>query len=683
MKKLYVSILISVALAGNIKSFASIALQDTTAYSVQLKDVEVLAENVKRVDDHLLILPTKQQLKFANSGYDVLSNLMLPGMSVDAKNGAVTIMGAKATLYINGNPCDQQDVRMLRPKDINRIEYFDAPSGRYTKDIYAINFVVKQYDYGGYVQVDGTQKIGFTRSSYNAAATLNKGKNSYSFFAGAGYSDISSSDDYTRETYNLADKQVQRESYSNKRYESDNQYAQMRMQRRTKKFNLLGTLSLSRSSTPSSTENGTIRSEDNITSYGAETNRKSESPRLNLLGRINLSDNKILDFGLTGAYTKNEYNRHYYEDSYGLFTSQNENVWAFRGNIGYTQTRKKDAFSVQLYQNHDIFNTHYFNENESYRHLSVSETIGKADYNVRLNERVQLQSYIGLNWYRYKIRGNDRFSTLNPLANFRLNYRIKGGMLQWTISGASKRLSVSALNGTYVDVNPYLAVKGNPNLKKSYEIYSYLYCTKLAGKFNILGIAQVLYGKNPVVSDYFVEGGKVIRSYLNNGTNNYLSAICSATYSHSNNLTMNTTLTFSSTNINSREHHSERDFTGKAYLQWRVGNFMFTPSVSFTTTLLDRSSMMKGRNPINYQLGAVYSCDNLYMSLSIVSPFVKRTIKGLLDTTAYSKYMESYNRVSSNYCSLTVSYTFEFGRKIQKIEKGAEEQHNSSLMPIN
>ncbi len=151
MKKLYVSILISVALAGNIKSFASIALQDTTAYSVQLKDVEVLAENVKRVDDHLLILPTKQQLKFANSGYDVLSNLMLPGMSVDAKNGTVTIMGAKATLYINGNPCDQQDVRMLRPKDIKRIEYFDAPSGRYTKDIYAINFVVKQYDYGGNV----------------------------------------------------------------------------------------------------------------------------------------------------------------------------------------------------------------------------------------------------------------------------------------------------------------------------------------------------------------------------------------------------------------------------------------------------------------------------------------------------------------------------------------------------
>ncbi len=76
----------------------------------------------------------------------------------------------------------------------------------------------------------------------------------------------------------------------------------------------------------------------------------------------------------------------------------------------------------------------------------------------------------------------------------------------------------------------------------------------------------------------------------------------------------------------------------------------------------------------------------LYVSI-LISVALAGNIKSFAsiasqDTTAYSKYMESYNRVSSNYCSLTVSYTFEFGRKIQKIEKGAEEQHNSSLMPI-
>ena len=36
-----------------------------------------------RKDDHILAIPTKEQRNHAVTGYDLLSNLMVPGVSVD------------------------------------------------------------------------------------------------------------------------------------------------------------------------------------------------------------------------------------------------------------------------------------------------------------------------------------------------------------------------------------------------------------------------------------------------------------------------------------------------------------------------------------------------------------------------------------------------------------------------
>ena len=137
---------------------------DTTKTLIQAKELDevvVKASYLTRESDHILAIPTKEQRKHAVTGYDLLNNLMIPGVSVERSTGSVTTPAGAATLYIDGREVDFREVQSLRPKDIARVEYFDVPTGKYAKDAYAINIVMKPLNNGGYTQLDAFQGVGY------------------------------------------------------------------------------------------------------------------------------------------------------------------------------------------------------------------------------------------------------------------------------------------------------------------------------------------------------------------------------------------------------------------------------------------------------------------------------------------------------------------------------------------
>lgn len=180
--------------------FAQNTGKDSIVSTKALDDVVVLASNISRVGDHLVIYPNSQQRKHAINGFGVLENLNIPGLFIDAKSNQVDVMGLQATLYLNGQECDIREIQMLRPRDIEKIEYHDAPSGKYAKDKLVVNFITKQYRYGGYVQADGLQTIGYDHGDYNVATNYVKGNNSYTVFAGANYSHVDGTETWNNET---------------------------------------------------------------------------------------------------------------------------------------------------------------------------------------------------------------------------------------------------------------------------------------------------------------------------------------------------------------------------------------------------------------------------------------------------------------------------------------------------
>lgn len=208
--------------------FAQNTGKDSIVSTKALDDVVVSASNISRVGDHLVIYPNSQQRKHALNGFGVLENLNIPGLIIDAKSNQVDVMGLQATLYLNGQECDIREIQMLRPRDIEKIEYHDAPSGKYAKDKLVVNFITKQYRYGGYVQADGLQTMGYDHGDYNVATNYVKGNNSYTVFAGANYSHVDGTETWNNENYQFPQSLFDRESYSKNSYRNHQEYMQFR-----------------------------------------------------------------------------------------------------------------------------------------------------------------------------------------------------------------------------------------------------------------------------------------------------------------------------------------------------------------------------------------------------------------------------------------------------------------------
>ena len=196
--------------------------------SVMLGEVEVKGSSFIRQKDHVLIIPDKQQMKHATTGYDLLYNLMIPGIDVDRRNGSVTSLGRNVTLYIDGRKVDYREVQSLRPRDIEKVEYYDVPTGKYAGDAASVNYITKQWETGGYISLDADQTIGYLKGDYNAAAKIAHGSTSYSLFVGHTMHEYNENDNQNEEQFNFPNQSfVRMETISKDEHKNNRQYAQL------------------------------------------------------------------------------------------------------------------------------------------------------------------------------------------------------------------------------------------------------------------------------------------------------------------------------------------------------------------------------------------------------------------------------------------------------------------------
>ncbi|TFH94513.1 carboxypeptidase-like regulatory domain-containing protein, partial [Porphyromonas levii] len=285
--------------------------------SHELSEVFVEAPSYIRKSDRVLVIPKQNQIAHASTGYDLLYNLMIPGISVDQRKGSVSSFGRSVTLYINGRKADSREIKNIRSKDILNVQYHDVPTGKYSGDFASINIVTKDYDQGGYVAIDGKQTIGFKRGDYNLAAKKSAGNWDFTFFAGYQMEDHSGISEAREETFHFQERNITRRSQTlDSHFKQDQQYYQFFISHIRDKRTLLGRISLFANATPI---NHQIR--ENIyanTSIKKQiedlnSNQKSLMPELYLYGSFNITEKQTLDLSFRGNYARNNYERDYTE----------------------------------------------------------------------------------------------------------------------------------------------------------------------------------------------------------------------------------------------------------------------------------------------------------------------------------------------------------------------------------
>lgn len=150
--------LVPVARIGNVRMQAN---------SYLLKGVTVEAARVVEKVDRQIIFPTKEQVKTASNGYDLLDNLSLPTIIVNrAERKVLSLKGGDVQIRINDVKASMQDVLALKPDEVTKVEFINVPGLKYGDSNLdaVINYQVRRR-YAGYV--GGVSTMQGTKAGFN------------------------------------------------------------------------------------------------------------------------------------------------------------------------------------------------------------------------------------------------------------------------------------------------------------------------------------------------------------------------------------------------------------------------------------------------------------------------------------------------------------------------------------
>ena len=664
---------------------------DTTKTSIQAKELDevvVKASYLTREDDHILAIPTKEQRKHAVTGYDLLNNLMIPGVSVERSTGSVTTPSGAATLYIDGRKVDFREVQSLRPKDIARVEFFDVPTGKYAKDAYAINIVMKPLNNGGYTQLDASQGAGYLNGDYNLVSKFVTGTKSLNIWAGYSLENPKSSMN-ENEVFNFPDYQLNRQQfYNNAGNRHTEEYVQASISNRGKKYIWMFRCGMAWNDIRNNVNNGmtdywqTKASVKDGSILNINSRNKSYRPSVYFYGLHTFSDTKSLDYVFDGYYSRNDYNRFYNEDDESFHSLVKEDYYYVKANANYSMAfshRNKLAFS--LFEFMRISDSEYTGTSTYNQNLHSSETILFADYSQRLG-RFFFDINPGLSFLTYRLKGMESINHLTPRLQTRAAYKIdKVQQLQFTFALGNTYPRINTINNVEQQIDPIIILKGNPDMDNSILLNPRLSHTLNLNKFALQTGVSYFYQNHSIISDYYIRDGHLISTFRDDCIYHRPSADISMTYKPSGSLNMKLSSQWIEHLVREgTEHRNLSSISGSAMVNYYIQDFSF--SVSLATPSQDLiDSQIRRKTFWQYQLSAMWKHGNWAIEANANNLFMmKNNIVDELSAPYYSFKQINQSRSYNQYATLKIVYSFDYGKKTPQTPDYEHKNSESAIL---
>jgi len=140
--------------------------KDTIAVQ-ELKEIVIEAPKVIHKADMDVYHPSRSAVDNAKNGVQLLSNLMIPSLSVSDALGTITSAGQTLQVRINGREASVDQVKNLLPTTIKRVEWIENPGLRYNGANTVLNFIVANPTVGGSMMLYATQALNQACGQYN------------------------------------------------------------------------------------------------------------------------------------------------------------------------------------------------------------------------------------------------------------------------------------------------------------------------------------------------------------------------------------------------------------------------------------------------------------------------------------------------------------------------------------
>lgn len=654
--------------------------------NVMLEGVTVTGASVIQKKDHLLIIPDKQQVKHAYTGYDLLYNLMIPGVVVNRKEGAVTTSRGSATLYINGVKADFHEIQNLRPKDIERVEYFDMPTGDYLGDIASVNYITKVYKTGGSISIDGEQTIGYLGGKYNIGSQVAHNNTNYTFFGGYNMREYDGIETSSTENFKFPNYTVSRDknnSYAN--FNNNQQYAQFKVSNSTGKRNMYGLVSFVRDETPHNDKGENLLysgSQEKLIQSVENSSQESFKPSASFYGDFRLTNKQRLRLILNGSYTNNTYNRTYKEEKAISQTDVNEDLYSFSAvGIYNIKFNHNNSLEWNIQHHHNITSSTYSGDYNSWQHLWKGESLSFLSYTQDIG-KLSFTISPGVSLLQYQLHEDNAqyFWTFRTHSWLTYNINSKNQLFAGLAIG-NYSPSINTINSVDQTVDFLTIKRGNPYLDNT-KIYEYFltYNTQLNPVNLQFNLTYTTLSDN-LTNDYYIENDKLISSYRSNSSFHTIKSELLSSYRISDNLQTQATLRYEHMNVPNHANWKENNFFASLDVNYFIRSFAINAYAKTTERKLDQTSLVYMKTPASYGLSVRYSGKSWMAEVGTENPFTKHQhYREYADYGVYQYNQVHTSRIYQQTGYIKLAYTFDFGKKISKEERSVDTSINSGIL---
>ena len=643
---------------------------------VNLGEVEVKADNSYLTDKKAVFLPSKRDRRISSSGIDLIFNMAIPTLEVSPLNETVTtVSGDEVSMYIDYAKASQIAVENLNTNDVLRVEVYDNPSDpRFKGDRHVVNFVLVKYEYGGYTRVEGNQRFILNQGRYGVYSRMAYKDMIYE----AGIHDTykNNSHGYTNHysIYNFQDKSVDYNSIVDRSKNKNNLLSGVfKAAYRTKRIMVDNTVSITSDRIPGNiTEMTENFSSDNYKSGKSMSETRLTSTGINFNGSYFFDLKSSWSLMITPMVSYSKFNRYYeYSSSrnsvindnedhawnafvpvnftkqfgaqslmFGLSGESNGNNMTYGGDIPAIEKYRLSSGGVRLEPSFS-FGSFYMRPGMSLYYQN--ESIGGYS-----NNRFMLQYYIPMK-YTFNNKMNVEFST-----QF---YNMSPGA-----SNMAPNLQLQ---------NQIMALQGNPDLRtQQFYANDISFFWRISRCFSIAPYVQYTH----TLRDYNVEyepmeiNGRdfMIRRIINEGVSNNWSFRLPVSFNTPNRkLTVKATPQLYLINLNGIMGIEKNYLRLNAQFTYSFSKFYVTGS--YVTRNYNFSRFGHTYNKGYCTIGGGWSNGSLRVRATAICPFQNYKY-GYTDivTSNYTSHADIYSPNYHSTISLTVSYTFSYGKKINR-----------------
>lgn len=669
-----------------------------TEASKMLDEVNITGNAVVKKIDRQIVYPSEKQLQQSASGYDLLSNLMLPGLKIDPIQKTISTIGnGYVETRINDIKATNSQITSLNPSEVLRVEYIDNPGIRYgdTSVEAVINYIVKRKTSGISGGLEGMNAAVTGFGNDYVYMNVNSGKSEFgvSYFVSYrdyddrysdGYDKFNLPDETVHErtltsvnipfgyvqqsleaTYNLTepDKYVFNVMFSDSKYDTDNQDDSQRIIEMGKK---------------------------DLT-YFKHGEDNSNTPSLDIYYSYNLSKKQKFTANLVGTYIGTDYLYDYKEyevenepvSHYSYFSKGRK--YSLIGEAIYSKEWEKAVLSAGLKGNIAYTKNIYSGDNNQILRMHDNSFYGYA----QLQGKFQKLSYMigaGISQQAFSEKDNSySFVTFRP--SLTLSYPVfKNAQLRYTFSVSPYTPSLSQLSDVIQQKNDMEYNRGNRELKPYRSYNNRLTFSWDTSRLNAQLTGKYTYWDKPIMRTIFP---------VVNENEHYLIEYAYANADSHYNIGIQLNLSYKlipdyltvSGNGGVNRYRSEGEGFSNEYTSWTgglalSGNYK---KISLTAGANTRPKSRYGYY-INYDekysyIQLNYNNRSFHIGAACLYPFTPSGWTGGSQVTG-NPYVEKKNWThiadNGNMFCFYFSYKFNYGRKHQAGQKTLNNSDNDS-----